>query len=324
MKSLYPIALFVTSVLVLISGCQPAGETVTIKNDQLSVTLATKGAELQNIVHTPTGTEYLWQGDPQFWAARSPNMFPVNVRFKDHMFSYKGKEYEMPFLGLVVEAELTVEQGEDPTEILHILESSPETLRHYPFPFKYKLLSKVDGLVLVQQYTITNTGSETMYFALGGHPGFRAPLAGGRTRNDYQYVFSKPMTVDRPVILEGMHRHYRVPFLDNEDRLLLGDSRIPNGGMFLMEHPSRQIAVGLKGEAPFVTVHLDDFPNTNLWSPPGMPYACIEPMVGHHDPIWSALEIEKKSHLTQLAAGQSRTFTYRIEIHPEQGTKALR
>jgi galactose mutarotase-like enzyme len=320
MKALYLIAL----ILILLSGCQPAIETVTIKNDQLSVTLASRGAELQNIVHVPTGIEYLWQGDPEFWAARSPNMFPVNVRFKDHKLSYKGQEYEMPFLGLVVEANLTVEQGEDPSEVTHVLESSPETLRHYPFPFRYELLSKVEGLVLIQQYTITNTGTDTMYFALGGHPGFRTPLNDGRTRSDYAYQFSQTMTVNRPVILEGMHRKYRVPFLENEDKISLGDSRIPNGGMYLNEHPSRKIGIGLSGKAPYVTVHLDDFPNTNLWSPPGMPYACIEPMVGHHDPIWSPLEIEKKDFLIRLPAGESRTYTYRIEIHPKQGTQVLR
>ena len=163
-----------------------------------------------------------------------------------------------------------------------------------------------------------------MYFALGGHPGFRTPLNKGRGREDYEYVFSESMTTDRPVILEGMHRKYRVPFLDNEDRISLSDSRVPNAGMFLEDHSSRQIGIALKGKPPYVTVHLDDFPNTNLWSPPGMPYACIEPMVGHHDPIWSPLEIDKKSHLVQLPVGESRTFIYRIEIHPEQGTRVLR
>lgn len=290
----------------------------------MAVTLATRGAELQNIVHVPTGTEYLWQGDAEFWAARSPNMFPVNVRFKDHKFSYKGKEYEMPILGLIVDADMEVVAGKDSTTVRHVLESSAETLKRYPFPFRYEILSMLAGTELVQQYTITNKGTETMYFALGGHPGFRTPLAKGRTRADYEYVFSQKLTNDRPVILEGMHRKYQVPYLENEDRLSLGDSRVPNAGMFLRDHPSRQIGIALKGEPPYVTVDLGDFPNTNLWSPPGVPYACIEPMVSHHDPIWAPLEIDKKSHLEQLAAGDSRTYTYRIRIHPEQGTKALR
>lgn len=299
-------------------------DLVTISNDQLAVTLATRGAELQNIVHVPSGTEYLWQGEPEFWAARSPNMFPVNVRFKDHKFSHKGQEYEMPFLGLVVDAQLKVIKGDDEAQVLHVLESSEDTLKHYPFPFRYELLSRVDGLVVTQQYTVTNSGDETMYFAIGGHPGFRTPLGKGRSRNDYAYVFSQKLTNDRPVILEGMHRKYRVPFLEDEDRISLGDSRVPNAGMYMHQHPSRTIGIALKDQQPYVSVHLDDFPNTNLWSPPGMPYACIEPMVGHHDPIWSPLEIDKKSHLVKLPAGQSRTFTYRIEIHPEQGSKALR
>jgi galactose mutarotase-like enzyme len=324
MKFGYLKSLLTITFLMLLVGCKPAIETTTIRNDLLSVNIATRGAELQSVKHTPTGVEYLWQGDPEFWAARSPNMFPVNVRFKDHKFSYKGTEYEIPFLGLVVDADLEVIPGEDPSEVRHVLVSSESTLKHYPFPFRYELLSKVAGLELIQQYTITNTGTEPMYYALGGHPGFRTPLNKGRTRKDFEYVFSQVMTNDRPVILEGMHRKMQVPFLRNEDRLALGDSRVPNGGMFLKEHPSRQIGIALMGQAPYVTVHLDDFPNTNLWSPPGMPYACVEPMVGHHDVIWSPLDIEQKDFLTKLAPSASKTFTYRIEIHPEQGAAALK
>ena len=127
---------------------------VTIGNGQLSVQLANTGAELQSIQHLPTDTEYLWQGDPAIWARRAPNMFPVNVRFKDDQFLYKGKPYEMPRMGLAANADFVVREDSDSAgRVVHLLESSEETLRQYPFPFRLEILSEVDGLQLIQRYT---------------------------------------------------------------------------------------------------------------------------------------------------------------------------
>ncbi|MCR5239316.1 MAG: aldose 1-epimerase family protein, partial [Prevotella sp.] len=44
---------------------------VQLKNEQLSVVISEKGAELQSIKDA-NGKEYLWQGDPAFWPRRSP------------------------------------------------------------------------------------------------------------------------------------------------------------------------------------------------------------------------------------------------------------
>ena len=321
------IHLYLAAILMAIALPQflYCGDTVTIRNDLLSVTISETGAELQSIRHLESNTEYLWQGDPEYWSARSPNMFPVNVRFKDNQFSYKGKVYEMPFLGLVVSARLKMKQ--DPARgdrVIHVLESSADTLRHYPFPFRYEIESALSGLELIQRYTITNTGDETLFFALGGHPGLRTPFIHGRTRKDYEIRFSNKLKVDRVVISESLHTGERIPFLNNEDRLNLADSRVPDGGMFLQNHESRQISLAIKGRDPYVTVNLQDFPNTNMWSPPGVPYVCIEPMVGHHDLENSPLAIEEKDYLIRLPAGRSLSYQYSIRIHPEEGQHALK
>ena len=331
---------FIVSLCLIAANSLMANHhTISIQNKELSVTLAAKGAELQSIKHTPTGIEYLWQGDPEYWAARSPNMFPVNVRFKDNRFTYKGKEFEMPRMGLAVIAtfeiaEHTGEKKKDRTpknlkkdlsksKAVQVLNSSEETLQYYPFPFQLKITSQVKGLTLLQKYKVTNTGDETLYFALGGHPGFNAPHAKGKDRSDYQYVFSEKMHVKRNEIIDSLIQETKVDYLNNEDRLILSDERIPNGGMFLLDNQSRTIGIALKGRKPYVTVDLQDFPNTNLWSPPGMPYAAIEPMISHHDLQDSAEAIEEKDYLIKLPAGKSRTYQYSITIDPKEGKRAL-
>jgi galactose mutarotase-like enzyme len=335
-----PLLLFVLSIsLILISPLSADHHLVTIRNKELSVTLAEKGAELQSIKHNSTGIEYLWQGDPEYWAARSPNMFPVNVRFKDDKFTYQNIPYEMPRMGLAVVAtfettEHTEEKKKDRTsknlkkelsesKVVQVLNSSEETLQYYPFPFQLKITSQLKGLTLLQKYKITNTGEETLYFALGGHPGFNAPLGKSRDRSDYEYVFSDKMELKRNEIVDSLIQESKVDFLNKEDRLALSDERVPNGGMFLLENESRKIGIALKGRKPYVTVDLGDFPNTNLWSPPGMPYAAIEPMVSHHDFQDTAEAIEEKDYLIELLAGKSGTYEFSITINPVEGQRAL-
>jgi len=47
-----------------------------IKNNHLTLTFSTLGAELQSIMDAD-GKEYLWQADPAFWNRHSPLLFPI-------------------------------------------------------------------------------------------------------------------------------------------------------------------------------------------------------------------------------------------------------
>lgn len=49
----------------------------TIASSTMLVQIADKGAELQRIFHTKTGLEYLWNGNPTYWAKKSPVLFPI-------------------------------------------------------------------------------------------------------------------------------------------------------------------------------------------------------------------------------------------------------
>ena len=48
---------------------------IQISNDQLTVAIHEKGAELQSI--QLNGMEYLWQADPKYWGKHSPVLFPI-------------------------------------------------------------------------------------------------------------------------------------------------------------------------------------------------------------------------------------------------------
>ena len=106
----------------------------------------------------------------------------------------------------------------------------------------------------------------------------------------------------------------KITWLKDEDSFGLDDARIPDGGMFVKNSPFDWIGIGLKDQEPVVKVELGNFPNVNIWTPPGYPFVCIEPMASHHDVVDSPLEIEHKSHLISLPPGQSRDYYFKVII----------
>lgn len=288
-------------------------ENILIENEVLRIEIKPLGAELQSIKHNHTGQEYLWQGDTAYWKDRSPIMFPVNVRFKDNLFTYKGKSYKMPRMGLAVSEKFKVLPTNRQEQIALEFRSTENTLVNYPFPFNLVVTYRLDSHQLVNEFHVENLGVDTLYFALGGHPGFRFP-DDTKNRSDFAYTFAKKMKTSRIEIAESLVQRNLIPFLNNENNLGLDDSRIPaNGsGMFVKNIACNRIGLGEKGKSPFVEIDLGDFPNVNLWSPPGSPYACIEPMIAHHDLVDSPPEIKEKSFLIKLPPLQSKRYSYTI------------
>ncbi len=284
-----------------------------LENEHLRVEINPRGAELQRIFDKKNNFEILWVGDSSYWQAQAPVMFPVNVRFKDEKYTYQGREYIMPRMGLAVLNTFSVQPESDLHKAVLTYNHSPKSREYYPFDFDFEITYELEEHQLINRFSLTNHGSDTMYFALGGHPGFYCPLE-GLTRADYEYVFPQQLTLDRTAVESSLVQTYQVPYLKNEGRLSLADARVPNGGMFLKNHGLKKIGVARMGEAPFVTVDLGNFPNVNLWSPPGMPFACIEPMVSHHDVEHSPLAIEEKSHLIKLSSGESRQYEFIIIV----------
>ena len=111
---LYLNTLFLFALCSQLGAMGPRLKPVVISNGQLTVAIHPVGAELMSI-QSGNGREYLWQGDPHYWAGRAPIMFPVNVRFKDERFTYKGREYYMPRMGLAVTADFRLLPSDNPS-----------------------------------------------------------------------------------------------------------------------------------------------------------------------------------------------------------------
>lgn len=287
----------------------------TIQNDLLTVTISDRGAELQSIRHAD-GTEFLWQGDPAYWADRALVLFPYIARLTNGMYTYQGKTYRMPIHGFAPTAEFAAERKRE-SEIVFRLESSEATLAMYPFRFRFELCYRLEGDTLLAEYRVENPSDETMYFAVGGHPGFNVPLEAGRRFEDYSLRFAAPC---RPVRV-GFTQSC---FLSGEDTAfaLDGGAELPlrhrlfDDDAIVLRDMTPDVTLSAPGAKHGLRMRFSDFPYLGLWHWPNTdaPYICLEP--------WSSLpsrqdvieDLAQQKNLLQLKPHDHCVKTFSVQF----------
>ena len=67
---------------------------ITLSRGALEAAVQTRGGELVSL-RDPSGTEYIWQGDPAFWSGQNPILFPILGTLKDGTVDIGGHACEM-------------------------------------------------------------------------------------------------------------------------------------------------------------------------------------------------------------------------------------
>ena len=63
---------------------------ITIKNEHITASFATLGAELKSFVYN--GVEYIWPGSEKSWKGSAPILFPICSGLKDDTYYLDGKK----------------------------------------------------------------------------------------------------------------------------------------------------------------------------------------------------------------------------------------
>ena len=146
---------------------------VELRNEQISITVSEKGAELQSIKDV-NGKEYLWQGDPKFWPRRSPILFPIVCSVNNDTYSVDGKEYHLPRHGFARDTDFKLISKSD-RKVTFALESSEETKKVYPYDFTLSVSYTLDDNKVGVIWHVHNTDTREIHFQIGGHPAFNIP-----------------------------------------------------------------------------------------------------------------------------------------------------
>lgn len=126
----------------------------TLENENLSIVVSEQGGELQSIYGKKEQQEYLWQGNPEIWSDRAPNLFPYIARLTNGMYTYQGKTYQMQIHGFVMYRALNGTKNDN--ELCFELRADEETYKQYPFQFVYRIKYRLEENRVCITYEVEN------------------------------------------------------------------------------------------------------------------------------------------------------------------------
>lgn len=274
-----------------------------ISNEQLSITIAEKGAELQSLTRKDPGLEYLWSGDPAFWGKKSPVLFPVVGGLKNNSYTYKGQNYTLGRHGFARDLVFSVAE-QTAASIRFLLTDSADTLKVYPFPFNFEVVYELEDSRLNVTYRVRNTGKEDMFFSVGGHPAFRVPLLPGTGYEDYYLQFNREETAGKwPLSPEGLIERSTQPLLDHTNRLPLKKSLFHADALVLKHLASDTVTLKSDATPHGLEFHYKGFPYLGIWAAKDADFVCIEPWCGIADHVDASGRLEDKEGINQLQPG---------------------
>lgn len=287
-----------------------------IENSELAIKVNAIGMELTSIISKSTGIEHLWQGDPSFWNGQAPILFPIIGSLKDGKTEYDGKFYKIPKHGIVRNSSKPVLFDQTAESLTFSMQYDDETLLAYPFKFELKIIFSLKGRTLEVLHEVTNHGSETMYFSLGGHPAFNCPIHQGELYKDYFIKFEEKETDSTwPVLGNGLIGKEPLPMLKATDKLQLHDNLFDKDALIFKNLKSREVSLVSEKNGPVLSMSFQDFDYLGIWAKPKAPYVCIEPWLGIADSIDSDGKLIYKEGIIQLESKKKTQKSYTITIH---------
>ncbi len=288
---------------------------VTIKSESMTVQINGHGGTLWSIVDGD-GVERMWQGDPAYWRGRDLLLFPFVARQFQGKYQYKGKYYDMESHGFAQRVDFQVEQL-SPSVVRLTTESTTETLAMYPFEFGFSVTYTLQGDTLSVAYAVENRGGDTMYFGIGGHPGFRVPVEDGVAFEDYYLEFSKKTLPTRigfgaTCFLNGKNPEY--PMKDG--KIIPMSHDMFDEDAIVLEYADTTVTLKSDKSAKSVTVSYPDMRYIGFWHMPktDAPYTCIEPWASLPARDGTVENLEQHPSLLHLEAGQVYHNTWTITV----------
>lgn len=287
-----------------------------IENEKLICSIASDGAEIRSLKNKATGEEYIWQINPSVWGSSSPVLFPAIGKIKEDKVIYDAKDYAMPKHGIIRNNKLLSFQKYSTSKCAFTLESSPETLRQYPFQFSFRVAYTLIDNRLLMTYTIENRDKVPMSFACGGHTAYACPLNDQTKLSDYVIEFPTPLQLTSSTLgASGLLSLHRRDIASTAGVLPLSDSLFDKDALIFPNLECDWVRLRKKKEKKGIIVRFKDYPHLALWSKPAADYVCIEPWLGLPDLEEESLDITQKPTYTTIAPGT--TFSIAIETEIE-------
>ena len=287
----------------------------TIKNELLSIGVKPTGAELCSIKKIASGAEYIWQADPEIWSSHAPNLFPVIGVLKDGSYYYDSEKYSMPKHGFIRHNENIRLKEQTENKLTFQLKYSEESFKIYPFKFQFEISFSLDKNILTVSHAIENLDEKPLYFSLGGHPAFNAPLFEGETYDDYYLQFDQKQDLNTFLLSEnGLVSHKTSMVTENDDTIQLHRNLFDHDALIFKNIASKKVTLKSKKSGAILTVRYEDFKNLGIWAKPKAPFVCIEPWLGIADVEGTNQDLKTKEGIMEIMPSKKFVASYSIEI----------
>ena len=287
---------------------------VAISNGVLAAVISPQGAELKSV--RMGDFEYMWQEKPDHPSGIAPVLFPICGSLYQGRYTFEGREYTLPGHGFACRSLFRAERSPDGTCAVFTLESDDATKVLYPFDFSLAVAFRLDGATLSVEATVRNTGTATLPFAYGGHPGFNVPLGGDGAFEDWFLEFAPGANPDAFEFGNGglvNGRKHALPLVKG-NRLPLRHELFNGTGLFL-DRSGGEVTLRSETSPRSVTVRYPDMPNVGFWHASGeAPFLCIEPWGGLPSTDGVPDDFATRPNMVRLAPGAETTLRYSVEF----------
>lgn len=285
-----------------------------ISNEFLSLCVSEQGAEIHELIRLSDNRQYIWQADPKYWNRHAPILFPATGALWNGEARYGGQMCRMKRHGFLRDLTLRLKERTESTVTFEHT-ATEEQLMVFPFQYHFEVTYALEGRTLNVTYKVQNCDARTMWFQIGGHPGFCLPefcptdeIHGyARLEGDMENTLH---TGEQGCLVPG---HFDAPQLDENGMLPLKDQTTGSAGLIFDHHQLRGVTLFDKQRQPLLRVS-SEAPVFLLWAPEGAPFMCVEPWYGLCDYTDFEGDYSMRPYVNEAKPGQTWQGGFRVEI----------
>ncbi len=272
-----------------------------LENEQISVEISLKGAEVLSLVNNKTNQEMVWNGNAEYWSGHNPILFPIIGSTFDKQIHIEDKIYVMGNHGFARSSMFVQVESTSDSVTLRLSESD-QTLAQYPYAFDLDVVYSLRADTLLINYRITNKSDKKMPFSFGLHPAFNVPMDPSKKYDDYYLSFPCIESTLPPAALIG----------ENPQKVRLMEEFFEIMPTLVLEYPASPY-VELTDGKHGVRVSTMGYRWLAFWKKANAPYLCIEPWHGHGDLDEFETDFAKREGTLILDSKHSYTTSYTIQ-----------
>lgn len=156
-----------------------------------------------------------------------------------------------------------------------------------------------------------------MYFGIGAHPAFLAPVKAEEKQEDYYlnlYTDKENYTCLR-INEKGLALTETPETFAAQGGFCPLKKDLFKDGVWIFENAQLQKAgLALPDKTPYIEINCEGFPYVGIWTKPGAPFVCLEPWYGRTDDAGFKGKIQDKAGIQKLNAGETFEADYTITV----------